>query len=569
MPSARNSRSPLLVCLAMVAGVLASPSVALACGGLFCNQNQPITQAAERILFAYDGEQIHMHVQIAYQGPPAEFGWILPVPAGDHPEGVETGVSSEELFTQLDALYGPRFVLRTVFADGCEPPPMPMADGANEGAGGGGGGVVVYSQEAVGPYLSTVLGGDSVQAVREWLDENQYFIPEAVDAKLEPYIGEGRVFVALKLLPGKDAGDIQPLRVKFLSDQASIPIIPTSVAADPDMGVIVHLLDSRRAIPENYRHVEINEAAIDWQTGGQNYPDVVSQAIDEAEGHAFVTDYAGDTQSLQGQVAKVSADVLDRVKAAETAKGLLGAFEFTRDVDILRVLDGAVEFPDELNAATYMQCPQCWEGDLEDHPIDGAAVADRIENEINVGRAELAPFIRRTYLTRLYTTMSADEMTVDPLFSFNADLADVDNVRTADMILECPEGGLDRDNAVIETTAGTKVQLVEGANPQIILREAGTTVQGADVIAAALIEQQLTAGPSETITDRRAEIGTTGGGGGDDGGGGGGGDGDGGAGGGGGGTSGGGRSSSDGGCAQVPASSGVPSVLRWIPGLRR
>ena len=261
-------------------------------------------------------------------------------------------------------------------------------------------------------------------------------------------------------------------------------------------------------------------------------------------------------------MAKVSDDVLARVEAIETATALLQEFQDSRDVDVLRVLDGAVEFPEDLNAATYVQCPQCWEEGFVDHPVDGAAVANRITAEINEGRAELAPFLRRTYLTRLYSTLSADEMTVDPLFSFNADLPDVSNVRTAQMIINCDDAGLNRGGAVIETTAGTKVQLVDGANPQIIRREAGATVQGVGVIAAALVEQQLTAGPSETVADRRAEIGAGGGGG------------DGGEGGGGEASGGGGRSSSDGGCAValtvgVDGPSDVSSGLRWLVGLRR
>ena len=36
--------------------------------------------------------------------------------------------------------------------------------------------------------------------------------------------------------------------------------------------------------------------AIDWVGGGQNYADVVSQAVDEAGGQAFVTDFAGPLQ---------------------------------------------------------------------------------------------------------------------------------------------------------------------------------------------------------------------------------------------------------------------------------
>jgi hypothetical protein len=46
----------------------------------------------------------------------------------------------------------------------------------------------------------------------------------------------------------------------------------------------------------------------------------------------------------------------------------------------------------------------------------------------------------RPYMTRLYTTMSAAEMTLDPVFTFNSDLAPVSNVHTADLYLECHAG---------------------------------------------------------------------------------------------------------------------------------
>jgi hypothetical protein len=43
-------------------------------------------------------------------------------------------------------------------------------------------------------------------------------------------------------------------------------------------------------------------------------------------------------------------------------------------------------------------------------------------------------------ITRLYTTLSAAEMTLDPLFTFNADLGDVSNQHTAVRIIECNPG---------------------------------------------------------------------------------------------------------------------------------
>ena len=40
-------------------------------------------------------------------------------------------------------------------------------------------------------------------------------------------------------------------------------------------------------------------------------------------------------------------------------------------------------------------------------------------------------------ITRLYTTLSADEMTLDPLFSFNADLPELSNVHSAERVIAC------------------------------------------------------------------------------------------------------------------------------------
>ena len=55
-----------------------------------------------------------MHVQVQYQGPPAGFGWILPVAPG-----VTTEISSEALFVALNRIYGPVFSLNYEYDDTC------------------------------------------------------------------------------------------------------------------------------------------------------------------------------------------------------------------------------------------------------------------------------------------------------------------------------------------------------------------------------------------------------------------------------------------------------------------
>jgi hypothetical protein len=97
-----------LVPAALLANAL-SPSAAQACGGLFCNVAQPVNQSAERILFAKDGDRVHMHVQIAYQGPPTEFGWLLPAP----PDATPPALNAAQV--RPAPLFQPAWLL---FADG-------------------------------------------------------------------------------------------------------------------------------------------------------------------------------------------------------------------------------------------------------------------------------------------------------------------------------------------------------------------------------------------------------------------------------------------------------------------
>ena len=62
---------------------------------------------------------------------------------------------------------------------------------------------------------------------------------------------------------------------------------------------------------------------------------------------------------------------------------------------------------------------------------------DRIVIEPLAGVQQL--FEEKPYLTRLYTTLSADEMTLDPMFSYNPDLPEVNNIRFADARWDCAD----------------------------------------------------------------------------------------------------------------------------------
>src|SRR5690606_29533556 len=122
----------------------------------------------------------------------------------------------------------------------------------------------------------------------------------------------------------QSTGDLQPVVVKYQSQLPQIPIVLTSVAADPDMPVLVWVLGEHRAIPRNFFHTHVNDALIDWFRDGANYIEVVTAAVDEADGHhSFITEYAG--------TSNIMVDVLD-------PPGRFG------DLDTLRALTDPADF---------------------------------------------------------------------------------------------------------------------------------------------------------------------------------------------------------------------------------
>lgn len=457
---------------------------ALACGGFFCNASQPINQAAERILFAPHDDQIEMHVQIQYQGPPTGFGWILPVAPG-----VETEVSSEALFIALDRIYGPNFFLDYQYGENCYGDEEYYSDRELSGASDAGvngnppqePSVQVISREPVGPYDRAILQADNVEVLRAWLNENEFQIPEAIDEKLQPYIDGGAVFVVIKLLADSDVGDLVPLRLTFPGSSPAIPILPTSVSAEPDMGMIVHVLGAYRAIPTNYQHVIINEAAIDWLSNGNNYPDVVSQAADEAMGKAFTTDYAGEVgEQIIGVMSPFSDQVLADIAAATTFGDIQNSIPDRTNPDYQRIF-----------TEIFGESDQQW-----DSPADGNVLAMALIEKFNPVYENLnALFSTSAKMTRLYTTMSASEMDSDPMFDFNADLEDVSNIRQATIYITCNDD-FEEIERVIELADGRRYN-VEVATP--IARQDGETVRGEDQPAAARIERMFTSGQPEVI----------------------------------------------------------------------
>lgn len=469
--------------VAGVAGaVVGAPASAWACG-CFAPPNPatPVVQAGEQVVFAMDGGQVTMHVRVQYGGPAEEFGWLLPLPSVPDLE-----VGTEELFYALEQSTRPTFFTNYLYGEACNYVGVDAGASFDSSVGvpneGGAPPNVLVSREAVGPYDTAVLRADDRAAMLAWLEENRFYVPGPLADAVGPYIRPGSYFLALKLLSDRDAGDLAPLVLRYDAELPMIPMTLTQVGAEPDMPVTVYVLGEHRAIPRNYRHVILNEEHIDWFAGGYNYAEVVTRAVDEADGHhAFVTEFAGATDRMRGQLAGPSR-FGDRAELEATTEA--GAYVtalrnrgFLWTSTLVGILAETFAMPQAVRDAgfaediyyanldwfltTYReQNPEQFEG--EAFEFDPAAITARLwAVVVEPARGAEQLFLDHPKLTRLFTTLSPEEMIKDPVFSFNPSLADVSNVHQATFTVPCegdqraahgelalPDGRLYTTNAV-------------------------------------------------------------------------------------------------------------------------
>lgn len=501
----------------LVASLLALPGSAWACGGFFCNNSAPVEQTGEDIFFHISEGTVEAHVQITYEGPAEEFAWIVPVP-----EVPELGIGTDVLFQQLAQQLTPVFQLdydidgdcktdNKDYADSGAIPTDPSSGTASSSADAGG--VTVVETAQIGPYDTVILLADDTTALLDWLNDNGYDLPLALDPLLDPYVAGGQAFVALKLSKNRDAGDLAPLVMTYSGDAASIPIQLTSVAATPDMRLRVNILGDHRAVPESYLHLDLNPFAVDWWTGGSNYDQVVTRAAFEAGGHGFATDYAGkpapmrdrlynptwDTDRLAntgGAIAFVELVISDGYPATQTLLDVLEPFFPNLDS-----YNGGVELRDLFN------CPSCYSG--YDPIFDAAGAADAVDTFIVSPRRNLDEmFSGAGTLTRMTSSISPVDMTIDPVFVVNGDLPDVDNWHTATQTIECGNKRFWYDEAPQRLSIGNYPDLLLPSQDWLTTNnmDEHDYILSLHEPSNALIEAAYATGPNDIVVDNRSLI---------------------------------------------------------------
>jgi hypothetical protein len=296
---------------------------------------------------------------------------------------------------------------------------------------------------------------DRADVAVEWLGDNGYDISGIGPDTLRVYLEQDMNLLAFRREQDADSGSIRPVMITYPGVRPVIPIQPTAVAATEDMGILVWVLGNGRAVPENYLSLELNDARIDWTNPGPTYDAVVSAAADEAGGWGFVTEQAGPAGPFADIVyPEIKSKEFDALAHTGSLSAFMAAVAvWGRDPNTGAYLDGFLEVMNDpelvplrpgVTGDQFVNCVPCYftsdyiAGEDPVAGVDREGLLEALAENVHRPLANTRRLFREQgRVTRLYTTLSPDEMTIDPKFVINPGLEDVSNVHFASQRVHC------------------------------------------------------------------------------------------------------------------------------------
>ena len=132
----------------------------------------------------------------------------------------------------------------------------------------------------------------------------------------------------LKLRETADVGDLKPFRFTLPGTVPSIPLRMTSLAAEPEMSIVVWVLSDQRYEAKNWMNAEVDPADIRMVAGTSpmktNWTRLVAQAVDVAGGQAWVTEFAGSTDVFIDPIeTQIASGTFATAEDEQAARALL------------------------------------------------------------------------------------------------------------------------------------------------------------------------------------------------------------------------------------------------------
>lgn len=287
--------APILLAAGISLVPALAPRAAQACAAPFYGPtSDKTTVSGHKVAFAISPERTVLWHQLAFDGPPGEFSWVLPVKKGAYLES-----STDAWFEALDAFTSTRvYEIEPVCAEAEPDESGCSSDSSSEVSAGGGQvappTVTVVHHGSVGPYETVTLSSTDPKALESWLEKHGYVVPDAVRPIIADYVAEGFDFIALRLLPGAGAEAMTPVRVITPGGDPELPMRLAGTGAGERVPMTLYVIGTARyAIPSLQELVVPTEQLVwDYAAGSSNYAALRGATLAKAEGASYITPFA-------------------------------------------------------------------------------------------------------------------------------------------------------------------------------------------------------------------------------------------------------------------------------------
>jgi hypothetical protein len=251
--------------------VLASPLLYSFCGLYVSKADATLKNKTSQVILVRDGNRNVITMYNDFKGDTKDFAMVVPVPVVLQKSDVK--VIDQSLFQRLNEYSAPRLV---AYYDNnpcdmakreIEDNMMPAAALSEALVTGYGTlkkqkAVKIEAQYIVGEYDIVILSAKESGALKTWLDDNGYKLPNQAEEVLDPYIKSNLKFFVVKVneaekkkLPGNF---LRPIQISFRSPKFMLPIRLGMANADGNQDLIVYAFTrAGRVECTNFRNVNI------------------------------------------------------------------------------------------------------------------------------------------------------------------------------------------------------------------------------------------------------------------------------------------------------------------------
>ena len=202
------------------------------------DKHKDINEPTQKAILVYDAGREDLILQVKYEGPVDEFGWLIPVP--NLPQ-VQRG--SMKCFYELSQYTQKHFETEWQHSQTKGSPTLSAA--GNDAAGKPEPPVKVIEIKTIGAYEIAVLSTKDSGALAKWLETNQFYFPTNKADVIDSYVQQHWYFVAVKINLKKSTtglsttvsklagGELNPLQISFANDKCVFPLKISSVNGKP------------------------------------------------------------------------------------------------------------------------------------------------------------------------------------------------------------------------------------------------------------------------------------------------------------------------------------------------